>query len=168
VSPIDPKDAPPPSAPVQFQHKAPIDSFRLLLSAVFAVIFLGMGARAIQFLVATVSGKDFPTGLQWTDGRPVKYFEIQGFAAITEIGLCIVGLVLLLDVLATIVRRRPLSRVVMVLAGFAIAWNLFVCFKCFTATPSLFPIVSIVAAAIAGFTLLELARDGKPMPVPQQ
>ena len=96
-----------------------------LVSALLGLFALMMGKNFARYVFATLTGKDFHTGVNWTagplNGQEVKYFELQGYTAWSDMGLFLIGLVAVLDGLLLLnAMRSPTPRPVSSIMFFAL------------------------------------------------
>src|SRR5688572_2022973 len=70
------------------------------ISVILGIVFIFMGFNFARYVAATMTGKPFHTGVDWTAGEKagteVAYFELQGGTAFTESGIFLFGLALIL------------------------------------------------------------------------
>lgn len=69
----------------------------VLIALVLGAIFLMQGAPFGAWLMAKMRGQPHATGVEWLDGTPVKFFDLQGGTAWLYLGEWVLGACLLLD-----------------------------------------------------------------------
>lgn len=130
------------------------------LSLIAGIIFLAMGQTFAKYLIGKMSGRELNTGWLQPDGvTPVKYFELQGGTAWSDMGLFLMGLALLLDalVLGILASRgnpnRTLLLLTVVVTSVALLLNASVVFYLFGI--GIFPLASLIAMAVGGFIVFD-------------
>lgn len=134
------------------------------LSFVIGVLLMLMGRSFASFVIAKITGHPYHTGFNWTEGpmigQEVSYFDLQGFPALTETGLFLFGLALVLEGFAIML---ALSRVggklavvgtALVIATAATAFNLYVVIRLLT--NNTIPTFALLAVAFGGYMCLFL------------
>jgi hypothetical protein len=142
------------------------------ISAVLGVIFILIGRRFGAYLISLLSGKPFDTGVIWRIGEkagtPVPYWELQGYTALSEAGIFLFGVLLLLEAivlgLSAIGWRwsRPAGYLMLALAVCVTALNLIVSILLFS--NNITPLQSLLAAAFGGYLVfyqLNVLRAGR-------
>lgn len=172
-TPADPSTAPIAEPPVAAHYPQPVGyaSYSpaefgfasVWISLIAGVIFLALGQTFARWLLARVSGHAFETGVNWTDGpksgQPVAYFELMGGTAWSDMGLFLMGVVLLLDalVIGLLATRRSPPRAIVVpllaLTGLALLLNVGVAFYLFST--GILPIVTLIAVLVGGFVMFD-------------
>jgi hypothetical protein len=139
------------------------------ISLVVGVICVLMGLRFIRWAIVTTTGGTFSTGVNWVAGpkagEAVDYWQLDGFAAHTELGFFAMGGVLLLDALLMMSARQGRSPglllgVAIICTGACLLYNLGLAI--YLITLGVTPLWSLVVVLIAGivlFTHLETARS---------
>jgi len=132
------------------------------LSAIIGLIFVLLGRRFARYLMATINGKDFPTGANWIagpkQGQPVSYAELQGYVMYNEAAMFLFGLALLFEAaMLTVIHsrmgfKRPMIMLAMLVAFAATVLNLIVSLMLFS-TGTL-PLFSLLAVAFGGYILV--------------
>ena len=129
-------------------------------SAVLGLVFILMGLSFAQWLVATLAGRPFDTGVVWqageNAGQPVRYFELAGGTAWTDTATFLFGLALLLEAAALIatakagagLRRATIALALLVTVA-ATALNVGV--AVYLLTIGIRPFVSLLLAAFGGY-----------------
>jgi hypothetical protein len=133
------------------------------ISLVLGLLFTWLGFRFAKWAVATISGRTFDTGIPWTSGdkagQMVEYWEIYGYAALTDMAMFTIGVALLLDALILFfaIRRGSVNRLLVMLGAgitaIALLVNIGVCVKLLGAGVT--PIFSIVAILVGGFMFFD-------------
>jgi hypothetical protein len=120
-------------------------------SVIIGLVLIAWGRQFISFLIAKVSGREFHTGMIFSDsGKEVPYPELQGFVMYTESGLVLFGIALLLDAAARGTGKRALVKLAFAASILTTLYNGFVASKFFANNAGL-PIVSLLAIAFGGF-----------------
>lgn len=139
------------------------------ISLVVGVICVLMGLRFIRWAIITATGGTFSTGVNWVAGpkagEAVDYWQLDGFAAHTELGFFAMGGVLLLDALLMMSARRGRSPgmllgVAIMCTGACLLYNLGLAI--YLITLGVTPLWSLVVVLIAGivlFTHMETLRS---------
>ena len=130
----------------------------VLISLIAGVIFFAMGQTFARFLLAKLAGREFVTGWLQPDGvTPVRYFELQGGTAYSDMGFFLMGAALLFDaaVLGLLAAQRSpktgLVWITVALTTIAMLINVGVVFYLFGI--GIMPLMSIIAILIGGFML---------------
>jgi hypothetical protein len=134
------------------------------VSLIVGLLMIYMGLNFGKFLAAKLGGQPYHTNVNWTEGlqagTEVGYFDLQGFAAWSDMGVFLFGLVLLLEAGAkAILAIRPgaASRLILIAAiGLTLATvllNLFVCVRLMSV--QITPIISGLAVAFGGWILVD-------------
>ena len=166
VAPPSPVETTPPAQNFQHSSRVAIGA-EIWVSLIIGLIMLFLGRNFAHFSVATISGKEFHTGVNWTagpkEGQEVAYFELSGHTAWTEMGLFFFALVLLVDasllLLNAVVLKGKNSTVVMLamqLTFLALVVNGIAAVLVFS--DGIIPILSALALAIAGWILADQYR----------
>lgn len=129
------------------------------LSLVIGVVMMLLGHSFAGYALATLRGKPYDTGVSWVEGEKagqlVGYWELSGFSGLTDCGIFLFGLSLVLEaaVLAvafgTFRRKTPLVGVALLLTVVATAFNLYVVAKLFSV--GVMPIISLLAVGFGGY-----------------
>src|SRR5688572_21751848 len=76
----------------------------LWVSIILGLLCMWMGVNFAKYLFATLSGRGYHTGAQWTGGpkagQEVAYWDLQGAVAWTEAGIFLFGLAMVLEGIA--------------------------------------------------------------------
>lgn len=133
------------------------------ISLILGFILLMLGANFGRWATATLAGKPFNTGVNWTAGEKagqmVEYFDLQGGTAWSETGLFLMGIALLLDALLMFLyfrRRAPSTAFVkgaIFFTGIALALNVFVAVKLFGM--GILPLITMCAILVGGMILFD-------------
>ncbi len=144
-------------------------------NTVVGIILLFVGRSFASWLIATLTGQTFHTGVEWTQASgnsgEVPYFQLQGYTAWTDAGLFIFGVVVLLEALClALYQTRPAgpSRA-LVLAALALtvlctALNLVLCIVLMS--HGVFPLFSALAVAFGGYIISTLRFILRPFTPP--
>ncbi len=129
------------------------------LSAIIGLVFIFLGRTFGAFLIAKLTGHAFHTEVLWPSGEnagsEVDYFSLQGFQAISDMGIFLFGVVLLLEALVLTVqsmsgRRRPILLMAAVgVTFFTTVFNIYVVVKLMSVGVT--PLVSLLAIAFGGY-----------------
>jgi hypothetical protein len=155
----------PPAPPIEYRRPSLNDpelGADIWVNAIIGLLLIGMGFTFAKFLIAKMTGQSFHTGVNWTSGpnagSEVAYFDLEGFTALTQMGMFLFGVVLLLEsaakaaiVLIPGTVSRALLMLALVLTLATTALNIFVCIK-LLGTGTL-PLLSGLAVAFGGWIL---------------
>ena len=129
------------------------------ISAILGVIFMLLGRQFASYLLATMSGRNYETGVNWVQGpnagQPVHYFDLEGGIAWTESGLFLFGVALVLEaiILLAVYRswsyKRVLLMVALALSIVATLQNIVVAAVLFQ--KNIMPIMTLLAVAVGGY-----------------
>jgi len=159
----DPAPAPRAQAPVPVTSAqvdpATFGSAEVWLSAVLGVAFMYFGRTFGSYLLARLRGQEYDTHVTWLEGdragQMVKYWELSGFTALTDAGIFLFGLTMVVEAVAMIAIQRMGTRgarfVALAFAVTVIAtvFNLFVVMRLFSA--GITPMISLLAVAFGGY-----------------
>lgn len=135
------------------------------ISLILGFILLMLGANFGRWATATLAGKPFNTGVEWSAaagdkaGQMVGYFDLQGGTAWSETGLFLMGIALLLDAMLMFVyfRRGAPSKALVLGAifftGLALAINVLVAIKLFGM--GILPLITMCAILVGGMILFD-------------
>jgi hypothetical protein len=175
-------DLPPVARPVVSVEAASTGSVapQIFLSAVLGLVYTYLGRNFGGWLLATVTGRTFDTGVAWgapvnpgdpAQGTPVGYFELAGGTAWSDMAVFVFGVALLVEAAALLastrgggVRTAMLGLAVAVTA-IAVLVNLGVAGYLMSLGVGL-PLFSILAVAFGGWMLFSLwdeFRRSRPM-----
>lgn len=170
-SPVEAGDAkpvaePPPPPPMYMtEDRQPGVGLQVYISLALGVIFMLMGLRFAQWLLATATGQAFDTKVTWMSGpnvgQPVSYFELQGYPAWTDAAFFVFGLALILEAVAVLATARagPTARnaallLAIAVSGLATLLNLGL--SIFLLGKGVTPLVSLLMTAFGGYITLYL------------
>lgn len=129
------------------------------VSAIIGGVLMLIGRSFAGWLLATLAGHEYHTGVFWTDGalegQEVKYWQLAGLTALSDSATFLFGLAMVLEAAAlaaaaTRFRHKvPLVAVALTITVLATAYNLFVAGKMFTI--NVLPTVSLLAVAFGGY-----------------
>jgi hypothetical protein len=135
-------------------------------NTIVAVLAIFWGRTFAVYLLDLLFGRTFHTGVLWTEGdragQEVSYPELGPYAMITDGGLFLFGVIVLLEtwlraMLGMGLRvPRAVCLAVLALAVAVTLFNLFVCIECMKA--GILPLTSGLAAAFGGFIVADLRR----------
>jgi hypothetical protein len=133
------------------------------VSAIVGLICIMLSWNFAKWLVTTLSGQTYNTGVNWIDGpnagQPVGYFELATGWGYTEMGMFLLGVALVVEAAVLFVYLKGLTAsrwpvvVCLVLSGFALLTNLTVCG--YVLFLGLMPIYSLMAVLVAGMIFFE-------------
>lgn len=134
------------------------------ISVIIGLLLLMMGARFGKWAVATLRHQPYHTEVNWTDGpktgSEVSYFELEGFTALSEMGIFLFGAMLLAEAAAkflTVIKPGNISRAFLMFATLltlaAVLLNIYAAYKLFTINT--IPFLSGLAVAFGGWILLD-------------
>jgi hypothetical protein len=132
------------------------------ISAALGLLFMLLGKSFGGWLIARATGKPYDTGYTWQPGtplagQPVEYWDLQGFAALSDSAIFLFGLAMVFEAVALAVvysrlrAKRPILVLAMAVAFAATAHNLVVSLKMLGA--GLMPLMSLFAVAFGGYIL---------------
>lgn len=79
------------------------------LSLVIGVVLMMVGRGFAEWLLATIAGRAYDTGVIWQSGaksgQPVTYWELEGFTAVSEATVFLFGFALLIDGIVLLTAR---------------------------------------------------------------
>lgn len=166
ASPAAPREARPKNVPLDYEmYDGSFGFASVWISLVLGLILLMLGANFGRWAAATLSGKEFQTGVQWTDaageraGKMVGYFELQGGTAWSDAGLFLMGAALLIDaVLIALYYQRKKPSVALLLfaiffTGAAMVLNLFVAVHLFSM--GILPFLTMGALLVGGMMMFD-------------
>jgi len=148
-----------PAYPMHYENRPPKPGLgaEIWLSAAIGLILMFVGGRFLMWAIATMSGKHFATGVNWTAGEKagteVDYWELMGYPALTECAIFLFGFALVLEalVLAAAVSKfgtgakRLLVGFALLITVSATVFNIFVSAVLFRS--GVMPIISLLAVA---------------------
>lgn len=160
-----PDDTGQPAPPVayhdpQTQRPPPREELGLVsiwISLVMGAISLLLGQRFGSWLVTELKGEPFHTGVEWkTDelaGSEVAYFDLSNHTALTEAGLFLLGIILIVDAGLMIIARRGFMSVTLIYVALSMVmvtliFNLYVCVLVYQS--GVLPLISLMAVLVAG------------------
>lgn len=133
------------------------------ISLVLGLILMMLGANFARWSSATITGKSFPTGVEWSAGEKagqmVEYFDLQGGTAWSETGLFLMGVALVLDaalMFAFYRRGRPSNLLLfaaILATGLALGLNVLVAIKLLSA--GIMPLTTMCAVLVGGMMLFD-------------
>ena len=138
----------------------PTDDFGLVsiwISGVMAVICLFLGQRFGSWLISYIQNQPFHTNVTWQSGElagtEVAYFDLSNYTAMTEAGLLLLGIVLLIDVALMLLARRGmmssvLISIALVLILVTTVFNIYVTMLVYKS--GVLPLFSLMAVLTAG------------------
>ena len=130
------------------------------VSAVLGIIMILLGRSFGGWMMATMTGKPYDTGVVWSpgaplEGQPVEYWQLVGFTALSDSAIFLFGVALLLEAVVLFAAYTSFRRKTL-LIGFALfvttaatLYNLYVSFRMFSA--GLLPLMSLLAVAFGGY-----------------
>jgi hypothetical protein len=131
-------------------------------NAIVGLLLLFLGRRFAAYLFASVLGRPFHTGYIDDQGAEVSYADLMPHMMLTEGGIFLFGLVVLLEAaLKAFVgtgHRVPAVVVwaILILAVVSTLFNLYVCYKFISEGST--PIMSGLAVAFGGFIIADIRR----------
>jgi hypothetical protein len=131
-------------------------------NAVVGLLLLFLGRRFAAYLLATVLGRPFHTGYVDDQGAEVSYADLVPHVMLTDGGIFLFGLVVLLEAgLKAFVGtglRVPVAVAwsILVLAVVSTLFNLYVCYRFISEGST--PIMSGLAVAFGGFIIADIRR----------
>jgi hypothetical protein len=138
-------------------------------NTIMGIIAIFLGKTFAAYVFARLTGQVFHTGIFWTDGplngQEVAYPDLMGHQMLSDAGVFVFGLVILLEVLVRILlaRRWHVPRtfvgLVWMAAMISTGFNVYVCIKFFQ--DGSIPITSGLAAAFGGFIIADMRRAMK-------
>ena len=147
------------------EYRSPIGA-EIWISAVIGLIFIMMGWTFARYLVATVAGRPFPTGVIWTEGEKagteVSYFDLQGHVFWNDSAMFLFGLALLMEAVVLYAistnskHTNAFIRLGVAIAFLATVYNLIV--AGIFLNSGIPPIMSLLAVAFGGYITLYLWR----------
>jgi hypothetical protein len=136
------------------------------VSLIIGLLLLYVGRSFAQFALASMTGKPFHTGVEWTAGAAqtgeVPYFQLEGYTAWSDTGIFLFGLVLLLDAIVLALtaripgRARPVLWFAAAMTAACVLSNAILCVLMFSA--GITPLASVVAVAVGGWIFLDQWR----------
>jgi hypothetical protein len=167
-TPAPPPDSPEPSAPPP-RTTPPIPAVAAFnigpefwFNTIVGLLLLYLGRRFAAYLLARTFGRVFHTGIVDDQGTEVRYPDLLGHLMLTEGGIFLFGLVVLLEAglkaAAGLGYRIPaaITWTIFALAAFTTAFNIYVC-SVFLREGST-PLLSGLAVAFGGFIMADIWR----------
>jgi hypothetical protein len=136
----------------------PLSVGEIWFSLIVGVIFLLLGGTFARYLVTRVTHQPFHTNVNWTagpkTGQEVEYLELQGRPWLTDAGMFLIGLAIVLDALVRVCiykqirAARPLAYLTFAITIAAVLFNLYVVG---TLMGTMLPLLSLLAVAMGGY-----------------
>jgi hypothetical protein len=136
----------------------PLSVGEIWFSVIVGVVFLLLGGTFARFLVTRITHQPFHTNVNWTagpkTGQEVEYLELQGRPWLTDAGMFLIGLAIVLDALVRVCMykqiraARPLAYLTFAITLGAVLFNLYVVT---TLMGSMLPLLSLLAVAMGGY-----------------
>jgi hypothetical protein len=166
------KHAPPPPPPEPQFRAEPLPysppstgldlGAQIWLSGILGIVFMLMGRSFASYLIATLTGQTYHTGVDWVAGpnvgQEVGYYELQGYTGQTDTAVFLFGFCMVLEAIALIFVRRntPTARTILTVAlvvtvGMTL-YNLGLAL--FLVGKNALPLLSILAVAFGGYTAM--------------
>jgi hypothetical protein len=155
-------EQPTPSAPAQRSKPVVIEmaiGAEIWISLIVGVVLILMNLNFARYLIATVGGREFHTGVDWMQGdkagQEVGYWELSGHTAMTECSLFLLGLALIFDgvllmvVASRIQHKTPFVAVALLVTVAATLMNLFTMMVLFK--EGIMPLFSIFGAGFGAY-----------------
>ena len=163
-------ETPPPASIVSVQPVAaprrPGVGVDIWISLVIGLLLLTMGRNFGSYAIAKISHQPFHTNVTWQDdtpkaGQEVNYFDLEGFTALSEMGIYLFGAMLLFEAAAKTVAAFLSPGIVSILflaiallfTILATGINVYACIKLFGA--GITPLTSGLAVAFGGWILYD-------------
>ncbi len=146
---------------------------RIWLNACLAVLLLFLGRSFGQYLLASATGREFHTHAEWATpdkaGTEVGYFDLEGYAAFSDIGLFCLGIVVISDSLAALPRRRSalvlaIWRLIFLLTLLVALWNVYVTIRLFQI--DILPTLTLPATVYGAYLLAQQWPQIRPAHLP--
>jgi hypothetical protein len=147
------------------------------LSFVIGTLLMLLGRSFASYLVARVTGQPYHTNTTWQAGplagQEVNYWDLMGFTALTDSGLFLFGLAMVLEGVALLFAfskmrgKVPVVSIALFLACLATAYNFYVAARLLGI--GIIPLFSGLAVAFGGYMaiyLWKLLRALRSEPVP--
>jgi len=158
----DPADAaraqPIPDYRARAAETPPLSVGEIWFSLIVGVIFLFLGGTFARYLITRIAHQPFHTNVNWTagpkTGQEVDYLELQGRPWLTDAGMFLIGLAIVLDALVRVCiynqirAARPLAWLTFAITIAAVFFNLYVVA---TLMGSMLPLLSLLAVAMGGY-----------------
>jgi hypothetical protein len=147
-----PGDPPRPTQPADPEYAPPVGTVgaEVFFSLVIGVVAILFGKNFISFLIAVATGHDYVTGLTYTTtGAPVPYSEAGPGNMLTDLGLTLIGLTLLIDAFARVMRRRPLIGLAFLVSAGTALFSAFAAVRIYNF--GILPIYSLLGLALTGY-----------------
>jgi hypothetical protein len=166
------------AAPVAYIARDAGVGAEVWLSAIIGAFLILMGKSFGGWLIATLSGRPYSTGVVWGEGageragQPVAYWDLEGYTALNDSAIFLFGVAMILEavVLALIGTRFRhkvgLVSVALLVTLLATAYNLFACVKLLSA--GVLPMWSMLAVGFGGYIAVfewKLLQQLRPVPV---
>ncbi len=135
-------------------------------NTVVGLILIFLGKTFARYLFCRLTGKPFDSGIVFVggdqDGQPVPYSQVQGFQMISDAGIFLFGVIVLLEAAVktffSLGFRVPNLAVLLAiwLAIFSTIFNVYVCVKVMSS--GLLPLLPGLAVAFGGYIIADLWR----------
>jgi hypothetical protein len=134
------------------------------ISLVIGLLLLMMGASFGKYALASLRHQPYHTNVNWTsgpkDGTEVAYFELEGYTALSDMGIFLFGAMLLAEAAAKfllLIKPGTLSKAFLILATLLTAGttllNVYAALKMFSA--GILPMIAVLAIAFGGWILFD-------------
>ena len=170
------------AAPPQRDFYVPRDAgvgAEVWLSAIIGAFLMLVGKSFGGWLIATLTGQQYNTGIMWAagndrgfpEGQPVSYWDLDGYTALTDSAIFLFGLAMVLEAVVLALmntgfrRKVALITVALLVTVLATAYNLFVAVKLLAA--GALPLWSLLAVAFGGYIAIfewRLLQQLRPAP----
>ena len=151
----------------------------LWISLILGLLCMAIGRSFGSYAIAKLTGREHHTHFNWSDGplvgTEVAYWDLQGFVALTDTGIFLFGLAMILEGVALAIVNSKLGGKKIVLAislaiiAIATVINLFAAMK--VMGTGLIPLMSGMAAGLGGYMaiyqwkLLRVLSSGRSVPM---
>ena len=142
---------------------APMSGGEVWFAAIVGVIFIFLSRSFPTWLIRTLTGKAFATGVVWNvgpkAGQPVAYWELQGHTALSDMAIFLFGIAVVFEAAMYLVWLRNSSRLQAVtwvaLAMTALATGLNLLAVSVLWSDGITPLTSLLAVAFGGWMFVQ-------------
>lgn len=160
---------PPNNAPLSYRSPdsmepvASISGGEVWFSTIVGLIFIFLSRSFPIWLVCTLTGRSFATGVIWNAGpkagQPASYWELQGHTALSDMAIFLFGLAVIVEAAMYLVwlrnsnRLKAVTCVALALTALATGLNLVTTFVLWS--QGIMPLISLLAVAFGGWMFVQ-------------